>query len=217
MENMAGEHKNRQYWKHGLPRDADRSEVVGLDNRLYTMYIPSRSADTQRFWDEFDRLAMLQLERARGVLGYRPLPKELIKLRRSYGESAELVEEDGGLGIFHVGGRCAELLALAMLKQDKRYELQGIGTGEVEGSVFLIRTVSRWTRRSCRKRREKNERKRREKGKGKDDRNKDQGPPVGGQAGPSHDAKASAFRTVNSGHWAASRNGPWAFGGARQA
>ncbi len=215
---MVSEHKKRQYWKHGRPRDADTGEVTGLDGNIYTMYTPTQPSDTQRLWDEFDRMSALQLERARGVLGYRPMPRELIKLRKTYGESATLIQENGGLGIFHIGGRCAELLAFALTREDKRFDLQGVGTEAYEGSVFLIRPVSLWTQFSCRRKREKKEKKERErqkkKGKGKDGGNKDQGPPAGAQAAGKHDAKASAFRTVNSGHWAASRNGPWAFGGA---
>ena len=206
---MGGDHKKRQYWKHGQPAQADTDEVSGLDGKIYTTYCPTRSSDTKRLWDEFNRLAMVQLERARGALGYRPLPKELIKLRKSYGESAKFIAESEGTGIFQISGRCAELLALAWLTEDKRYKLQGVGTGGCEGSIFLMRTVSARTQRSCRKRREKNERKRREKAEPKDGREQDGGP----RAGPSNDAKASAFRTVNQGHWAASTNGPWAFGG----
>lgn len=213
---MAGEHKKRQYWKHGKPRETDIGDITGLDGQRYTMYIPTGKSDTLRFWDEFDRMSTVQLERARGVLGYRPTPRELIKLRKTYGESATLIEEDGGLGIFHIGGRCAELLAFALTKVDKRYDLQGVGTEACEGSVFMVRPVSLWTQLSCRRKREKKEQKereRREKGKGKDGGKGDGGPQAGAQAAGSHDAKASAFRTVNSGHWAASRNGPWAFGG----
>lgn len=212
---MPGDHKKRQYWKHGPPSEADVGDVTGLDGTSYAIYIPARPTDTERFWVEFDHMSIVQLERARGFLGYRPTPKELIQLRRSYGESPTLIAEEGGLGVFHVGGRCPELLAHALTREDKRYEVQGVGIEAYEGSVFLVRPVSLLTQLSCRMKREKQERDRNEKGKGKDGGNGDRGPPTSAQAGPAHDARASAFRTVNSGHWAASTNGPWAFGGAR--
>lgn len=212
MENMAGHHNKRQYWKHDRPGEADTAKVTGLDGKIYTMYSPTRPSETEWLCDEFDRISMVQLERARSVLGHRLMPRDLIRLRKQHGESATLIEEESRLGIFHIGGRCAELLAFALMRDDLRYDLQGVGTGAFEGSVFLIRSVSIWTQLACRIRREKKDRERQEKANDKDGRDKDRGQPAGA---PADGAKASAFRTVNSGHWAASKNGPWAFGGGR--
>ncbi|MCJ1362355.1 hypothetical protein MMC16_001458 [Acarospora aff. strigata] len=202
---MGSKQQKRNYMPSGGAREADTLSVTGLDGQEYTLYLPTRFSDTEQLYDEFDYMATLQLSRAEFLLGYQPTSEEIIERRNERGEKATLVDEDGGWGLFHIGGRCAELLAYALSRDDKRLELQAVGIGEYEGDVFMIRPVSKSTQKLCWRKRKRAE----ETARGEGDTG---GQDTGRAPPPTH----SAFQTVNSGHWQASRYGPWAFDGAGQ-
>lgn len=185
-------------------------------------------SDLDDFFHEYDRLARAQLDRATDRMGHVPTPDELKQYNAAHGDKIVCVDEYGGCGLFRVRGPYAELLATAASRLDERYELLGVGVRENEGEVFLERPISRQTAKAVRRARknaranrqeaeEEEERARRRNGATRrrdEERDVFRQPDLeeGGRNEQRHEHRLP--RTTHPGHWARSRNGPWAFAGA---